>query len=155
MSDIPAEVEVGTEEMTEAVLARSERLMRGRRRDSATRRPVEKAELIWMNGDFVPWDDAKVHVLSHGLHYGTGVFEGIRAYETERGTAVFRHREHLDRLKQSAELYYMELPFSTDELRDATLELIRRTGLPSCYIRPLAFRGYGEMGLTPPTPPST
>ena len=114
---------------------------------------MEKAELIWMNGDFVPWDDAKVHVLSHGLHYGTGVFEGIRAYETERGTGVFRHREHLDRLEQSAELYYMELPFSTDELRDATLELIRRNGLPSCYIRPLAFRGYGEMGLYAPDAP--
>ena len=114
---------------------------------------MEKAELIWMNGDFVPWDDAKVHVLSHGLHYGTGVFEGIRAYETERGPAVFRHREHLDRLEQSAGLYYMELPFSTDELRNATLELIRRTGLPSCYIRPLAFRGYGEMGLYAPDAP--
>jgi branched-chain amino acid aminotransferase len=114
---------------------------------------VEKAELIWMNGDFVPWDDAKVHVLTHGLHYGSGVFEGIRAYETERGPAVFRHREHLDRLELSASLYYMELPYSVDQLRDATLELIRRTELPSCYIRPLAFRGYGEMGLYAPDAP--
>jgi branched-chain amino acid aminotransferase len=108
---------------------------------------VEKSEWIWMNGEFVPWDSANVHVLSHGLHYGTGVFEGIRAYETERGTAVFRHREHLERLVHSAELYYMELPYSVDELRETTHELIRRNGLASCYIRPLAFRGYGEMGL--------
>jgi branched-chain amino acid aminotransferase len=108
---------------------------------------VEKSEWIWMNGDLVRWDDAKVHVLSHGLHYGTGVFEGIRAYETERGPAVFRHREHLDRLQKSADLYYLPLPYSLDELRDATHELIRRNGLDSCYIRPIAFRGYGEMGL--------
>jgi branched-chain amino acid aminotransferase len=114
---------------------------------------VDKAELIWFNGEFVPWDDAKVHVLSHGLHYGTGVFEGIRAYETELGTAVFRHREHLERLEQSAGLYYMDVPFSAEELRQATLELIRRNGLPSCYIRPLAFRGYGEMGLYAPDAP--
>jgi branched-chain amino acid aminotransferase len=108
---------------------------------------VDKTEWIWMNGEFVPWDDAKVHVLSHGLHYGTGVFEGIRAYETERGPAIFRHRDHLDRLQRSAELYYLELPFSSDQLRAATHELIRRNGLRSCYIRPIAFRGYGEMGL--------
>jgi len=108
---------------------------------------METAELIWKNGEFVAWDDAKVHVLSHGLHYGTGVFEGIRAYETEHGTAIFRMREHLDRLEKSAQLYFMELPFDRDALRDATHELIRRNGLRSCYIRPLAFRGYGEMGL--------
>ena len=108
---------------------------------------MEKAEWIWMNGEFVRWDDAKLHVLTHGLHYGTGVFEGIRAYETERGTAIFRHREHLERLEKSAELYYLELPYSYDELRDATHELIRRNGLRSCYIRPIACRGYGEMGL--------
>jgi branched-chain amino acid aminotransferase len=108
---------------------------------------VEKSEWIWMNGELVPWDNANVHVLSHGLHYGTGVFEGIRAYETDRGTAIFRHREHLERLVRSAQLYYMELPYSVDELRDTTHELIRRNGLKSCYIRPLAFRGYGEMGL--------
>jgi branched-chain amino acid aminotransferase len=108
---------------------------------------VEKSEWIWMNGEFLPWDEAKVHVLTHGLHYGTGVFEGIRAYETERGTAVFRHREHLERLAKSAELYYFELPYPLEELRDATHELIRRNGLASCYIRPIAFRGYGEMGL--------
>jgi len=108
---------------------------------------VEKSEWIWMNGEYVRWDDAKVHVLSHGLHYGTGVFEGIRAYDTERGTAIFRNREHLERLERSAQLYYMEVPYSAEELRDAIHELIRRNELASCYIRPLAFRGYGEMGL--------
>jgi len=108
---------------------------------------VEKSEWIWMNGEFVAWEDANVHVLSHGLHYGTGVFEGIRCYETERGPAIFRHREHLERLARSAELYYLPLEHDLDEIRDATHELIRRNGLTSCYIRPLAFRGYGEMGL--------
>jgi branched-chain amino acid aminotransferase len=108
---------------------------------------VDKSEWIWMNGEFVAWDDAKVHVLSHGLHYGTGVFEGIRCYETDRGPAIFRHHEHLDRLARSAEMYYLPLPFSVAEIRSATHELIRRCGLQSCYIRPLAFRGYGEMGL--------
>ena len=108
---------------------------------------MEKAETIWMSGEFVAWDDAKVHVLSHGLHYGTGVFEGIRAYDTDRGTAVFRHRDHLARLLKSAALYYLPMPFGIEELRSATNELIRRNGLSSCYIRPIAFRGYGEMGL--------
>jgi branched-chain amino acid aminotransferase len=108
---------------------------------------MDTAELIWHNGEFVPWEDAQVHVLSHGLHYGTGVFEGIRCYETERGPAVFRHRDHLDRLQKSAELYYLELPYDSEEIRQATHELIRRNGLGSCYIRPLAFRGYGSLGL--------
>lgn len=108
---------------------------------------METAELIWQNGELVPWEEARVHVLSHGLHYGTGVFEGIRCYETERGPAVFRHRDHLERLEKSAELYYFSLPYSVEALREATHELIRRNGLRSCYIRPLAFRGYGEMGL--------
>jgi branched-chain amino acid aminotransferase len=108
---------------------------------------VEKSEWIWMNGEFVAWEDAQVHVLSHGLHYGTGVFEGIRCYETDTGPAVFRHKEHLTRLANSAELFYLPLSYSTEELRTATHELIRRNGLESCYIRPLAFRGYGEMGL--------
>jgi branched-chain amino acid aminotransferase len=108
---------------------------------------LEKSEWIWMNGDLVPWEDAKVHVLSHGLHYGSGVFEGIRCYETQRGPAVFRHAEHLERLGKSAALYHLELPYALEELRDATHELIRRNGLVSCYIRPIAFRGYGEMGL--------
>jgi branched-chain amino acid aminotransferase len=108
---------------------------------------METAELIWQNGELVPWAEAKTHVLSHGLHYGTGVFEGVRCYETERGPAIFRHPEHLDRLAKSAELYYFELPYSAEQLRAATHELIRRNGLRSCYIRPLAYRGYGEMGL--------
>jgi len=102
-----------------------------------------------MNGEFVPWEDAKVHVLTHGLHYGTGVFEGIRCYDTEIGPAVFRGREHFKRLGRSAELYYMPMPYSVDALRDATLELIGRNGLRSCYIRPIMFRGYGQMGLNP------
>jgi branched-chain amino acid aminotransferase len=114
---------------------------------------VEKSEWIWMNGEFVAWDNANVHVLSHGLHYGSGVFEGIRCYETESGPAVFRHREHLERLANSAELVYMQLPYETEEIRAATHELIRRNGLNSCYIRPIAFRGYGEMGLYAQTAP--
>jgi branched-chain amino acid aminotransferase len=108
---------------------------------------MEKSELIWMNGEFVAWEDANVHVLSHGLHYGTGVFEGIRCYPTERGPAVFRHRDHLARLAQSAALYHLDLPYTPEQILEATNELIRRNGLESCYIRPLAFRGYGEMGL--------
>lgn len=108
---------------------------------------METADLIWHNGEFVPWEEAKVHVLSHALHYGTGVFEGIRCYDTERGPAVFRHQDHLDRLAKSAELYYLELPYSGEEIAAATKELIGRCGLRSCYIRPLAFRGYGNLGL--------
>jgi branched-chain amino acid aminotransferase len=110
---------------------------------------VKQADLIWMNGEFVAWEDAKVHVLTHGLHYGTGVFEGIRCYDSEIGPAVFRHQEHYQRLARSAELYYMPMPYDTEALRSATLELIGRTGLRSCYIRPLAYRGYGQMGLNP------
>jgi branched-chain amino acid aminotransferase len=107
------------------------------------------ADLIWMNGQFVAWEDAKVHVLTHGLHYGTGVFEGIRAYETPRGTAIFRHKDHIDRLFKSAGLYYMPIPYTHEELRSATHELITRNGLKSCYVRPLVYRGYGQMGLYP------
>jgi branched-chain amino acid aminotransferase len=110
---------------------------------------VNQSELIWQNGEFVAWEDAKVHVLTHGLHYGTGVFEGIRCYETERGPAIFRHDDHLDRLERSAKLYYMDLPYSREQLRAATRELIARNDLRSCYIRPLVFRGYGVMGLNP------
>ncbi len=110
---------------------------------------MKQADLIWMNGEFVAWEDAKVHVLTHGLHYGTGVFEGIRCYDTEIGPAVFRHREHLKRLERSAELYYMPMPYEVEALRAATNELIGRNALRSCYIRPLAYRGYGQMGLNP------
>jgi branched-chain amino acid aminotransferase len=102
-----------------------------------------------MNGDFVAWEDAKVHVLTHGLHYGTGVFEGVRCYDTELGPAVFRNAEHAERLIRSAELYYMPVPYSAEVLREATLELVARNGLSSCYIRPIVYRGYGTMGLNP------
>src|ERR671921_816388 len=87
---------------------------------------VNGADLIWMNGELVAWEDAKVHVLTHGLHYGTGVFEGIRCYDTEIGPAVFRHADHVERLYKSAELYYMPIPYERDQLRHATLELIAR-----------------------------
>jgi branched-chain amino acid aminotransferase len=110
---------------------------------------VEQADLIWHNGELVAWEDAKVHVLTHGLHYGTGVFEGIRAYETPQGTGIFRHQDHLDRLFKSAELFYMPIPYSLEELRSATHELIAANELRECYIRPIAFRGYGQMGLNP------
>jgi branched-chain amino acid aminotransferase len=110
---------------------------------------VNTADLIWLNGEFVAWEDAKVHVLTHALHYGTGVFEGIRAYETERGTGIFRNREHLERLEASAKLYYMDLPYSREQIREATHELIARNGFKSCYVRPLVWRGYGPMGLNP------
>ena len=110
---------------------------------------MNQADLIWMNGEFVAWEDAKVHVLTHGLHYGTGVFEGVRAYETPRGTGIFRHRDHIDRLFDSAAMYHMEIPYSKEEIRAATHETIARNGLRSCYIRPLVFRGAGPMGLYP------
>jgi branched-chain amino acid aminotransferase len=110
---------------------------------------VSTADQIWLNGEFVAWEDAKVHVLTHAMHYGTAVFEGIRAYETERGTAIFRHREHLERLEASAKLYYMDLPFPREQMREVTHELIARNGFKSCYIRPLVWRGHGPMGLNP------
>jgi branched-chain amino acid aminotransferase len=110
---------------------------------------VEQADLIWHNGELVAWEDCKIHVLTHGLHYGTSVFEGERAYETSRGTAIFRHQDHLDRLLKSAELYYMPVPYSLRELRGATHELIAANQLRECYIRPIVYRGYGQMGLYP------
>ncbi|MGO9822764.1 MAG: branched-chain amino acid transaminase [Solirubrobacteraceae bacterium] len=110
---------------------------------------MEQADLIWHNGELVAWEDAKIHVLTHGLHYGTGVFEGERAYETDRGTAIFRHHDHLDRLMKSAELYYMPVPYTLEELRSATHELIVANGFRECYIRPIIYRGYGQMGLYP------
>ena len=105
---------------------------------------------IWMNGELVPYEDAKVHVLTHALHYGTSVFEGVRAYELpDGGTAVFRHQDHIDRLFRSAALYHMDIPYSKDQIRAATFETIAGSGLKSCYIRPLVFRGAGPMGLYP------
>jgi len=110
---------------------------------------VEQSEFIWMNGEVVPWEDAQVHVLTHALHYGTSVFEGVRCYDTEIGPAVFRHQDHVDRLFRSAQAYFMELPFTAEQIRSATLDLIARNKLSSCYIRPIAYRGYGSMGLFP------
>ena len=110
---------------------------------------MDTADLIWMNGELIPWEDAKVHVLTHGLHYGTGVFEGVRCYDTEIGPAVFRNTDHVDRLFKSSELYYMPIPYSREQIRQATLETIARNNLRECYIRPIVFRGYGTMGLFP------
>ena len=108
---------------------------------------------IWMNGELVDWADAKVHVGAHGLHYGSGVFEGIRCYETDAGPAVFRLTDHLERFHQSARLLHMELPHPVEELRSACHELIGRNGLSECYLRPIAFYGYGELGVHPGTNP--
>ena len=108
---------------------------------------MQETNKIWMNGELVDWADATVHVGVHGLHYGSGVFEGIRAYETTKGTAVFRLSEHLKRLERSAKLLYMELPYSQEELKAATWDLIGANELPSCYLRPIAFYGYGQLGV--------
>ena len=116
----------------------------------------EGVDQLWMDGEFVDFEDAQIHVLTHALHYGTGVFEGVRCYETEEGPAIFRWEEHLDRLYDSAKVYDLEIPFSREELTDAVEELIRREGLQSCYIRPIAFYGYGPLGLNPePSPVKT
>ncbi len=109
--------------------------------------PITPTEKIWMNGALVDWDEARVHVLTHTLHYGTGVFEGIRAYETSQGPAVFRLTEHIERLHHSAKIIGFEIPYSVEELIAATKQTVAATGLASCYVRPIAFLGYGEMGL--------
>jgi branched-chain amino acid aminotransferase len=109
--------------------------------------PITPTEKIWMNGELVDWDDARIHVLTHTLHYGMGVFEGVRAYETPDGPAVFRLTEHMARLHNSAKIMGMELPYSVEELVEATKAVVRASGLPSAYIRPIAYYGYGEMGL--------
>ncbi|MDG6913922.1 MAG: branched-chain amino acid transaminase [Nitrososphaerota archaeon] len=106
---------------------------------------------IWMDGKFVPWDDAKIHVLTHGLHYGMAIFEGIRAFETPEGTAIFRLSEHIERLMNSAKIYRMNLGFSAKEIAQACVDLVRNNPAKECYIRPIAFTGYGEMGLNPLT----
>ncbi|HHQ45341.1 MAG TPA: branched-chain amino acid transaminase [Candidatus Altiarchaeales archaeon] len=111
--------------------------------------PIAKCEKIWMNGALVNWDEAKIHVLTHALHYGSGVFEGIRCYHTKKGPAVFRLKDHMIRLAESGKAYYMNLPYTVDELCKATKDTIRANNLDSCYIRPIAYRGYGEMGLNP------
>src|SRR5262245_15100970 len=114
---------------------------------------MRETEKIWMNGELVDWADARIHVGSHGLHYGTGVFEGIRCYETEKGPAVFRLTDHLQRLHNSAQLLYMEIPYSVEALRAASLDVLEVNGLPECYLRPIAFYGYGELGVSAATNP--
>ncbi|MEC7174265.1 MAG: branched-chain amino acid transaminase [Actinomycetota bacterium] len=109
--------------------------------------PITATPKIWMNGSLVDWADANVHILTHTLHYGMGVFEGIRAYETADGPAVFRLTEHIERLHNSAKILGMPMPYSVDNLITATKETVASTGLDSCYIRPIAYLGYGEMGL--------
>ncbi len=110
---------------------------------------LPKMEKIWMNGVLTDWDDCQVHVLTHALHYGSGVFEGIRCYETSDGPAVFRLTEHMKRLDRSAKMLRMSLGRSVEDLVDATKDVIRANGLKECYIRPLVYRGYGVMGLNP------
>jgi branched-chain amino acid aminotransferase len=109
---------------------------------------MQATEKIWMNGELVDWDDAKIHVASHGLNYGSGVFEGIRCYDTAHGPSVFRLTEHLERLENSARLLYMDLPYSVAELRSAVHDVVAVNGNASCYLRPLAFYGYGELGVS-------
>jgi branched-chain amino acid aminotransferase len=110
---------------------------------------LDKVEKIWMNGKMVAWDDAKIHVMSHVVHYGSGVFEGMRAYETPKGTMAFRHPEHVKRLFDSARICRMEIPFSQEEISEAILETIRVNKLRSCYMRPIVYRGYGSIGVNP------
>ena len=110
---------------------------------------MKPTSTIWKNGKLIKWEDATTHVLSHGLHYGTGVFEGVRAYDTPKGPAIFRSNEHYKRLVNSAKLIYMDSPYTANELIQATKELIKSNQLTSCYIRPLLYYGYGEMGLNP------
>jgi branched-chain amino acid aminotransferase len=111
--------------------------------------PIEKTDLIWMDGKLVPWDEARVHVLVHGLHYGSGVFEGIRTYEAVDGPAVFRLTDHIQRLLDSAKLLMMQVPYSRDELVEACKLTVRENKLESCYVRPIVYLGYGEIGLNP------
>ncbi len=111
--------------------------------------PITKTEKIWMDGKFVDWDDANVHLLTHTLHYGSGVFEGVRAYATPSGPAVFRLRDHITRLFRSAQVFLIDIPFTEDELVKAVKDTVRVNGLDSCYIRPIVYLGYGEMGLNP------
>jgi len=111
--------------------------------------PLQKVEKIWMDGKLVNWDDANVHILTHTLHYGSGVFEGIRAYATSQGPAIFRLADHIHRLFNSAKVYLIDIPYTEDELVEAVKETVRVNGVESCYIRPLVYLGYGEMGLNP------
>ena len=116
--------------------------------------PITPTSKIWMDGVLVDWDDATVHVLSHGLHYGTGAFEGVRAYPTSTGVAVFRLREHMARLLRSCKILMIDVPFNLDELCEGVLDTVRANDMTNgCYIRPLVYLGYGEMGVNPlPSP---
>ena len=109
-----------------------------------------KSDYIWLNGEMVPWADAKIHVMSHALHYGTSVFEGVRCYETNKGPAIFRHKEHAQRLLNSAKIYRFPVPYSLEEIMEATRQVIKKNNLKSAYIRPLVFIGDVGMGVIPP-----
>jgi branched-chain amino acid aminotransferase len=111
--------------------------------------PITKTEKIWMDGELVDWEDARIHILTHTLHYGGGVFEGIRAYPTDAGPAVFRLTDHITRLFNSARIFLIDIPFTPEEIVEATKTTVRVNGLPECYIRPIVYLGYGEMGLNP------
>ena len=110
---------------------------------------MEKTEFIWLNGEFIPWDDAKFHVLTHGLHYGTGVFEGVRFYETAQGPAIFQLQAHTDRFFYSANAIKMEIAQTPDQINQACVDLINKNGIKQGYLRPIAYYGYGKMGLNP------
>ncbi|MEO0185784.1 MAG: branched-chain amino acid transaminase [candidate division WOR-3 bacterium] len=110
---------------------------------------MPKSEYIWMDGNFVKWDDAKIHILSHVIHYGTGVFEGLRCYETQKGSMIFRLKEHTERLFNSAKIYRMEIPFTQNQINNVIIELVQKNGLKSAYVRPIAYRGYNELGVNP------
>ena len=109
----------------------------------------DTASKIWFDGNMVDWKDANIHVLSHVVHYGTGVFEGIRAYKNENGVAVFRLKEHVQRLFDSAKIYKIDIPYTQEEIEEAIVETVRVNDLDGCYIRPVVFRGYGELGVDP------
>lgn len=111
--------------------------------------PFQKSEFIWMNGEFVRWEDARVHVMSHVIHYGSALFEGIRCYKTAKGPAVFRLKEHTRRLFDSCHIYRIEIPYSQDAFSEAIVETVRKNGMESCYIRPIVYRGYGDIGVNP------
>ncbi len=110
---------------------------------------VKPTEKIWHNGKFVPWEDAKIHVLSHVVSYGSGIFEGIRCYHTPQGPAIFRLKEHMRRLQNSARIYRMEIPFKLEELINVAVEVVRVNKMDACYVKPIVIRGYGEVGVNP------
>jgi branched-chain amino acid aminotransferase len=111
--------------------------------------PVQKTDKIWHNGKWISWDDAKIHVLSHVVSYGSAVFDGLRCYDTKQGPALFRLREHMQRLINSAKIYRMEFPYTAEELCSVAVELVRLNKLEACYVRPIVLRGYGEVGVNP------